>query len=45
MIDTNNFSIYGDAPKGTFYELYEDDGFTTDIDLQKGIRKIEKHSV
>lgn len=44
MIDTNNFSIYGDAPEGTFYELYEDDGFTTDIDLQKGIRKIKKHS-
>ena len=45
MIDTNNFSIYGDAPEGTIYELYEDDGFTTDIDLQKGIRKIKKHSV
>ena len=44
MIDTNNFSIYGDALEGTIYELYEDDGFTTDIDLQKGIRKIEKHS-
>ena len=43
-IDTNNLTVYGDAPEGTVYELYEDDGFTTDIDLQKGIRKIEKHS-
>ena len=43
-IDVNNFSIFGDAPEGTVYELYEDDGFTTDIDLKKGIRKIGKHS-
>ena len=41
-LDTTVLQVVGDAPEGTFYELYEDDGFTTDVDLQKGIRKVFK---
>ena len=41
-INTKKLTLAGDAPKGTVYELYEDDGITTDISLKSSIRKIEK---
>lgn len=41
-IDTKKMTVAGDAPKGTVYELYEDDGFTTEISLEKSVRKITK---
>lgn len=41
-IKTDKLKLVGIAPKGTSYELYEDDGFTTDISLSKNIRIIKK---
>lgn len=40
LLDTTNLTAVGNAPKGTVYELYDDDGFTTQIDVQKSVRKI-----
>jgi len=36
-LDTKNFTFAGD---GTCYELYDDDGFSLDIDLKKGTRSL-----
>ena len=36
-LDTKNFAFAGN---GTCYELYDDDGFSLDIDLKKGTRSL-----
>ena len=42
LIDTKKLSLIGNAPAGTEYFLYEDDGFTTDISLEKYSRILKK---
>ena len=41
-IDTKKLSLIGNAPAATEYFLYEDDGFTTDISLEKYSRILKK---
>lgn len=41
-IDTSKLTLAGNAKPGTKYELYEDDGFTTNIDLKKYTRILTK---
>ncbi len=39
-INTKRLSLIGDLKKGASYELYEDDGFTTDITLDGRLRTL-----
>lgn len=41
-IDYSSFDVVGDAPKGTAITLYHDDGFATDVSLEKGTIAIKQ---
>lgn len=41
-LDTSKLTIVGDEKKGVFYELYEDDGYTTEITMAGRVRKVSR---
>lgn len=41
-IDTSSFTIAGSKKPSAAYELYEDDGFTTNIDIKRNIRLVKR---
>lgn len=40
-VDATNLSMYHFASKGDYYELYDDDGYTKDVSLERNVSRIK----